>query len=79
MSRLTFDAARDGLPVWSPDGRQIVFGSLREQGVAQLYRKDASGGGQEERLTDGPNDKMPLDWSGEFILYREWDPAPIGT
>jgi Tol biopolymer transport system component len=45
--------------------------------VAQIYRKDASGAGQEERLTEGPNQKLLLDWSkdGKFLLYREVNPG----
>jgi hypothetical protein len=51
MTRLTFDPARESFPVWSPDGKQVAFSSDREGGVMQIYRKDASGAGQEERLT----------------------------
>jgi Tol biopolymer transport system component len=76
MTRLTFDPGEDRLPVWSPDGKQIVFSSNRENSTAQLYRKDASGSGAEERLTDGPTVKIPLDWSkdGKYILYRDDNP-----
>ncbi len=34
---VTNDSARDGCPVWSPDGRYLVFSSDREEGVADLY------------------------------------------
>ncbi len=77
MTRLTFDPARDGVPVWSPDGKQVAFSSDREGGVFQLYRKDASGAGQEQRLTEGPSPKLVLDWSkdGKYLLYREDNPG----
>ena len=77
MTRLTFDAARDGFPVWSPDGKQVAFSSDRDGSVAQIYRKDASGAGLEERLTEGPNQKYVLDWSrdGKYLLYREGNPT----
>jgi Tol biopolymer transport system component len=73
MPRLTFDAAEDRLPAWSPDGKQIAYSSAREGGVFQIFRKDASGAGQEERLTDGPTLKALIDWSkdGKYLLYRE--------
>ena len=77
MTRLTFDPARDGMPVWSPDGKQVAFSSDREGGVTQIYRKDASGAGQEERLTEGPTQKVVLDWSkdGKYLLFREVNPG----
>jgi serine/threonine protein kinase/Tol biopolymer transport system component len=72
MTRLTFDPAADTFPVWSPDGRQVAFSSTRD-GVQQIYRKDAGGAGQEERLTEGGNPKRLTDWSreGRYLLYEE--------
>ena len=72
MTRLTFDSSREGGPVWSPDGAHLAFYSSRD-GVTQIYRKNSSGTGTEERLTDGPLGKVPLDWSrdGRFLLYRQ--------
>ena len=76
-TRLTFDAAKDALPAWSPDGTQVAFSSPRDGGVLQLYRKPASGAGQEERLTEGGNPKSLLGWSkdGKYLLYREENPG----
>jgi eukaryotic-like serine/threonine-protein kinase len=73
MTKLTFDKERDMYPIWSPDGRRIVFVSDRVDGIPQIYRKDASGAGQEERLTDSPNRKITMDWSrdGRYVLYRQ--------
>jgi Tol biopolymer transport system component len=70
MSRLTFDPKWDQFPVWSPDGRQIAWASERS-GVRQIYRKDASGEGQEEQLTNGPTGAVATDWSrdGRYLLY----------
>jgi Tol biopolymer transport system component len=76
LTRLTFGAnAQDSNPSWSPDGRQIAFSSNRS-GISQIYRKNADGGGQEEQLTSGPNDKLLTDWSrdGKLLLYFEQDP-----
>src|SRR5579872_2644026 len=38
FSRMTFDPALDVNPVWSPDGRELVFASSRK-GAFDLYRK----------------------------------------
>ena len=70
--RFTFDAADDGAPVWSPDGGQIVFSSIRE-GVYDLYIKSVSGSGSEQLLLASEQDKTPLDWSkdGSTLIYSQ--------
>jgi serine/threonine protein kinase len=71
-SRLTSDPAQDSDPVWSPDGKEIVFASNRG-GVPGLYRKAGDGSTAEtliEKL-DGVRTVVPSDWSSDFkyILY----------
>jgi eukaryotic-like serine/threonine-protein kinase len=71
--RLTFDPAVDSTPVFSPDGKQILFSSSRAH-VFRLYVKDADGA-QEEKLipldASNNNNLYPSDWSrdGKSILY----------
>ena len=76
MTRLTFDPAGNIRPVWSPDGRQIAFASRRDQGVYQIFRKNADGAGAEEQLSQGPYNKAPTSWSpdGRYLLFREQHP-----
>jgi len=76
MSRLTFDTSEDNsMPIWSPDGSRIVFGSLRN-GKWGLYQKSANGTGSEELLIESDLPKMPMSWSpdGKFIVYWVNDP-----
>jgi len=71
-SRITFDPAVDNLPIWSPDGRRILWPS-RRSGNFDLYIKAASGTGQDEKLiTMGTNNGWATDWShdGKFVLYQ---------
>jgi eukaryotic-like serine/threonine-protein kinase len=72
MTRLTFHEATDENPIWSPDGQQVAFSTSRH-GPYQVYRKNASGTGEEERLTNTTFHSDPLDWSpdGRFIVYRQ--------
>jgi dipeptidyl aminopeptidase/acylaminoacyl peptidase len=77
MTRFTFDAGADTYPIWSPDGRQIIFDSNRLGRIRNLYQKPSSGGGTEELLTDAPmGDKTAHDVSpdGRFLLFGHNDP-----
>jgi len=38
MSRLTFDPGADWFPIWSPNGRDVVYAAVRN-GASGLYRK----------------------------------------
>ena len=60
-------------PVWSPDGKTVVYRSGAE---ANLFRKDSSGSGSEERLTQSPDLQNPSDWSrdGRWLLYSDIAP-----
>src|SRR5262245_48812080 len=73
--RFTSDLRIDEVPLWSPDGSQIVWTSNRD-GVGNLYRKAASGAGPDEALLRSDFPKYATDWSadGRFILYRVIDP-----
>jgi serine/threonine-protein kinase len=78
-TRLTFNEGSDSVPVWSPDGEWIVFGSDKD-GSANLYRKRSDGSGEEERLTQAEAGQYPSSWSpdGRFILLSEIN-TPTGN
>jgi serine/threonine-protein kinase len=52
LTRLTFDRSVDENPIWTPDGRRIVFASARA-GAFNLFAQAADGSGVVERLTGG--------------------------
>lgn len=56
--QITSNEAYDTAPVWSPDGRQIAFSSMRE-GSMDVYITDAEGGAP-MRLTTHSGTETPL-------------------
>jgi Tol biopolymer transport system component len=75
-TRFTFHQSINMQPVWSPDGRRLMFTSNRA-GPYDLYLKDTSGAGQDEAFFQKPGTpKYVTDWSrdGRFLLYVDTDP-----
>jgi serine/threonine protein kinase/Tol biopolymer transport system component len=74
--RLTFDPETDnGIPVWSPDGRTLLYSTLRgsKAGVG-IFRKASNGAGSQELVlpSDRPeHEAWVTDWSldGRFLLF----------
>jgi eukaryotic-like serine/threonine-protein kinase len=65
MTRLTFDAAMDLLPLWTKDGKRIAFASGREGGL-KVYWRAADGTGKDEVLGSVPAlDEIPSGWSSD--------------
>ena len=76
-TRLTFDAANEAVPLWSPNGDGLVFNSNREgAGLQNLYWKRADGTGEVQRLTESRNWQIPSSWhpTGKFLAFFELDP-----
>ncbi|MCI0447215.1 hypothetical protein L0152_28910, partial [bacterium] len=72
-----FDPADDQTPFWSPDGKQIVFGSDRAGGTMNLFLQNADSTKGEKLLLKSDVLNHPSDWSsdGRFILYNRLDPV----
>jgi Tol biopolymer transport system component len=66
--RLTSDARLDSTPIWSPEGRTVVFSDTRD-----LFRVSVTGAGGEAPLLSGTNLRIDTDWSrdGSTIFYYE--------
>ena len=73
-TRLTDGPALDGRPVWSPEGREVVFGS---QSGSSLGMRSADGSGSIVYLAAQNQNVFPSDWSadGRFLLYSWQHPV----
>jgi len=74
LTQLTFDPGEDRFPVWTPDGRRLVFASDRgKAGTFNLYWANADGTGEVTRLTDSPEShSQGSSWhpSGQFLAFQ---------
>jgi serine/threonine-protein kinase len=78
LTKLTFDAADDIDPVWTPGGARIIFSSDRAvKGTPNLYSVRADGVGAVQRLTDAPNRQFPFSMhpSGKWLAFHETRPG----
>src|SRR3974390_1644016 len=55
--RLTFGAGVQSLPVWTPDGKTVFYGS-NAQGPTHIYAKSADGTGEERAILGGPDEMV---------------------
>jgi Tol biopolymer transport system component len=76
--QLTHGGGRDYPGAWSPDGRQIAFGSQRH-GSFDVWVMNADGSGQQQ-LTHGPDGESPVAWLPDGrIVYSSFhgeEPLP---
>jgi serine/threonine-protein kinase len=72
-TRMTFASATDWYPVWTPDARQIVFGSWRGGRFSNLYILDTNTGST-ARLTNSPDMQLPtaISRDGTTVVFHSF-------
>jgi eukaryotic-like serine/threonine-protein kinase len=76
LTRLTLAPGIDGIGVWTPDSRRVIFSSDRA-GVRNLFWQTADGSGAVERLTESPDTQYPSAVSpdGRRLIFTEEAPG----
>ena len=81
-TRLTSDESEDLFPLWTPDGKHIVFFSFQERETG-IYWKAAIGTGEAELLVPAPDRlMMPSSWSSDgktLVLDRLLNPGGFSS
>jgi serine/threonine protein kinase len=85
MTRLTLDEGTYSMaPLWTPDGKRIVYSSSRENpflpnAICDICWKTADGTGEAEKLASSHGRApLPWSWSGDGKTLVLWDNIPPG-
>jgi eukaryotic-like serine/threonine-protein kinase len=75
-TRLTFGSDRENSAIWAPDGKSLVFASIKK-GPYDIFEKRSDTTGSEESVLQSGAAKSPTDWSrdGRFIAYTSTTPG----
>jgi serine/threonine protein kinase len=70
LDRFTWGQDGDTTPVWSPDGRRILYRTAPD-GFYDLYERHTDGSTDRKLVYSSYEDKGALDWSadGRYVLY----------
>ena len=79
-TKLTFDKADDIFPLWTPDGKRILFSSRRTQSIYEgIYWKSADGIGEDELIVS-KQDQAIMPWSftsdGKILALHRYSVDP---
>lgn len=69
--QLTANGAQNGSPIGTPDGKYVVYSSMRD-GVRTLWRMNVDGSNQ-TKLTNGTNDSLPaISPDGRWVVFTDF-------
>jgi eukaryotic-like serine/threonine-protein kinase len=77
MTRMTFDPGVDMCPVWSLDGKRIIWASVSAMTVPVLFSESADGTGTRQQIGSTVNPVFPSSVAptGEIITWENAGPA----
>jgi eukaryotic-like serine/threonine-protein kinase len=74
-TRLTFDDRNESSPIWSPDGREIIYGVQRSPESVELRRQRLGEASRPVFETEAGRNVAATDWSddGRYLAMEELD------
>jgi serine/threonine-protein kinase len=80
LTRLTSEPGLDSFPVWTRDGRRIIYSSSRGDGILNLFWQAADGTGLAERLAESPHTQRPtgITPDGTQVVFEQ-ETSTMGT
>jgi Tol biopolymer transport system component len=69
-TRLTIQGEENRFPVWTPDGREVLYTSRRGDTYA-IYRQAADGSGFPRHVIDGSSDLVATDVRERTLIYQD--------
>ena len=85
LTRLTLDATFEQYPIWTHDGRQVIFAASEGGGPSarrSLMRISSDGTGPVEQLTQATEAQFPSAVTPDgntLVIRKEMPPAKVGT
>jgi eukaryotic-like serine/threonine-protein kinase len=78
--RFTFEGTDSNDPVWSGDGREMLFSSSRPSAVKDLYVQPVGQTSGAHSVLQRPQPQWPSDWSrdGKTIVFTDVTPGATG-
>ena len=78
LTRLTFERGEDESPIWTPDGKRIIFSASRVSKPRQTIARAFDGSGSEEVLFTTPQHHHLGSWSPDGQLITDEGPGNWG-
>ncbi|MGA7791752.1 MAG: protein kinase [Candidatus Acidiferrales bacterium] len=73
LTRLTFAGEANQAPLWTPDGKRIVYSSQDKNGIPNLWWIRSDGAGDAQRLAESKSPQYAASWQpdGKVLAFTE--------